>query len=72
MLNLEAVAKNPPGTLAESGIDMLQFKEKFCMDGACFIMRAKDEISILDEVLGELRHLSKVCFEVQAATESEV
>lgn len=43
-LNLEAVAENPPGILAESGIDILQFREKFCMDGKCFIMRAKDEI----------------------------
>lgn len=57
VLNLEAVAKNPPGTLAESGIDILQFKEKFCMDGTCFIMRAKDEIQ--NERLAEgLRHLT--------------
>ena len=31
-----------------------------------------EEQPILDEILGELRHLSKVCFEVQAATEREV
>ena len=31
-----------------------------------------EERPILDEILGELRHLSKVCFEVQAATEREV
>ena len=31
-----------------------------------------EERSILDEILGELRNLSKVCFEVQAATEREV
>ena len=31
-----------------------------------------EERPILDEILGELRNLSKVCFEVQAATEREV
>ena len=31
-----------------------------------------EERPILDEILGELRTLSKVCFEVQAATEREV
>ena len=31
-----------------------------------------EERPILDEILGELRRLSKVCFEVQAATEREV
>lgn len=32
----------------------------------------EEERPILDEILGELRNLSKVCFEVQAATEKEV
>ena len=31
-----------------------------------------EERPILDEILDELRALSKVCFEVQAATEREV
>ena len=44
VINLELVSEYPPQTLAESGIDILEFKEKFCADGNCFIMRAKDEI----------------------------
>ena len=44
VINLEIVSEYPPQTLAESGIDILEFKEKFCADGNCFIMRAKDEI----------------------------
>lgn len=44
VINLESVAKNPPEILSESGIDIWEFKEKFCADGNCFVMRAKDEI----------------------------
>ena len=44
VIDLEIVADNPPGALAESGINIMDFKEKFCSDGACFIMRAKDNI----------------------------
>lgn len=44
VINLEMVAENPPETLYESGIDILEFKEKFCANGKCFIMRAKDEV----------------------------
>ena len=44
VINLSVVVKNPPEILSDSGIDILQFKEKFCADGNCFIMRAKDEI----------------------------
>ena len=44
VINLKMVAENPPKILSESGIDILEFKEKFCADGNCFIMRAKDEI----------------------------
>ena len=66
VLNLEAVAKNPPGTLAESGIDILQFKEKFCMDGACFIMRAKDEIEhIFSELYSVPDCLQKPYFQIK-------
>lgn len=66
VLNLEAVAKNPPGTLAESGIDILQFKEKFCMDGTCFIMRAKDEIEhIFSELYSVPDCLQKPYFQIK-------
>lgn len=44
VINLEMVAETPPEILSESGIDILEFKEKFCANGNCFIMRAKDEI----------------------------
>ena len=44
VLDLELVSQNPPGILAESGIGIADFKNKFCADGACFVMRAKDEI----------------------------
>lgn len=51
VINLKIVAENPPGILSESGIDIMDFKEKFCADGTCFIMRAKDEI---EHVFSEL------------------
>lgn len=44
VINLNIAAENPPEILFESGIDILGFKEKFCADGTCFIMRAKNEI----------------------------
>lgn len=44
VINLRMTADTPPEILSESGIDILKFKEKFCHDGNCFIMRAKDEI----------------------------
>lgn len=44
VIDLEVVTQYPPEILAESGIDILGFKEKFCENGTCFVMRAKDEI----------------------------
>lgn len=44
VINLGIVAENPPDILSESGINIMDFKDKFCSDGSCFIMRAKDEI----------------------------
>ena len=44
VINLSVVMRNPPEILSDSGIDILQFKDKFCSGGNCFIMRAKDEI----------------------------
>lgn len=44
VINLKAVAENPPEILSESGIDILEFKDKFCANGNCFIMRTKDDI----------------------------
>lgn len=43
-LNLKLVSEHPPEILSETGIDISAFKEKFCADGGCFIMRAKNEI----------------------------
>ena len=40
VINLNTVAENPPEILCESGIDILDFKEKFCIYGNRFIMRA--------------------------------
>lgn len=44
VIDLEMVTQYPPEILAESGIDILSFKEKFCENSTCFVMRAKDEI----------------------------
>ena len=44
VINLETVSKNPPAILEEAGIDIMEFRDKFCASGNCFIMRAKDEI----------------------------
>ncbi|MDO5422889.1 MAG: AraC family transcriptional regulator [Eubacteriales bacterium] len=44
VIDLESVSQNPPGILGECGIAVADFKEKFCKDGTCFVMRAKDEI----------------------------
>ena len=54
VINLSVVVKNPPEILSDSGIDILQFKEKFCADGNCFIMRAKDEI---EHIFSELYYV---------------
>lgn len=44
VIDLETADREPPGILAESGIRISDFKEKFCAGGSCFVMRAKDEI----------------------------
>lgn len=51
VINLEILAKNMPEILSECEIDLMEFKEKFCTDGNCFIMRAKNEI---DHIFSEL------------------
>ena len=51
VINLEILAYNQPEIFSESGIDILSFKEKFCADGNCFVMRAKNEI---DHIFSEL------------------
>lgn len=43
-LNLSFVSEHPPEILSEAEIDIYAFKEKFCANGSCFIMRAKNEI----------------------------
>ena len=54
LINLKMAAETPPEILSESGIDILKFKEKFCHDGNCFIMRAKDEI---EHIFSELYYV---------------
>lgn len=44
-LSIHTMDNCAPEILSESGIGLLEFKEKFCTDGKCFIMRAKDEIN---------------------------
>lgn len=44
VIHLDTVSQNPPEILAEAGIDIQVFRDKFCASGNCFIMRAKDEI----------------------------
>lgn len=58
VLDLELVSQNPPGILAESGIGIADFKNKFCADGACFVMRAKDEI---EHIFSELYSVPIAC-----------
>ena len=43
-INLTVVSEHPPEILSEAGIDIFSFKEKFCANQSCFIMRAKNEI----------------------------
>ena len=63
VLDLELVSQNPPGILAESGIGIADFKNKFCADGACFVMRAKDEIEhIFSELYSVPDRLQKPYF----------
>lgn len=63
VLDLEIVSKNPPAILAESGIGITDFKEKFCNDGTCFVMRAKDEIEhIFSELYSVPDRLQKPYF----------
>ena len=54
VINLSVVMRNPPEILSDSGIDILQFKDKFCSGGNCFIMRAKDEI---ENIFSELYYV---------------
>lgn len=66
VINLETVAQNPPEILSESGIDIRKFKEKFCPDGSCFVMRAKDEIEhIFSELYSVPDCLQKPYFKIK-------
>lgn len=66
VINLNTVAENPPEILCESGIDILDFKEKFCADGNCFIMRAKNEIEhIFSELYSVPDFLQKSYFKLK-------
>ena len=66
VINLNMAAENPPEILFESGIDILGFKEKFCADGNCFIMRAKNEIEhIFSELYSVPDFLQKSYFKLK-------
>jgi len=66
VINLNTVTENPPEILSESGIDILDFKEKFCADGNCFIMRAKNEIEhIFSELYSVPDFLQKSYFKLK-------
>ena len=66
VINLNIAAENPPEILFESGIDILGFKEKFCADGNCFIMRAKNEIEhIFSELYSVPDFLQKSYFKLK-------
>lgn len=51
VINLDILSSDQPEIFSESGIDIRTFKDKFCAEGSCFIMRAKDEI---DHIFSEL------------------
>ena len=66
VIDLKFVAEHPPEILSESGIDILDFKEKFCADGNCFVMRAKDEIEhIFSELYSVPDCLQKPYFKIK-------
>ena len=66
VINLKIVTENPPEILSESGIDILDFKEKFCAEGNCFVMRAKDEIEhIFSELYSVPDCLQKPYFKIK-------
>lgn len=66
VINLKIVAENQPEILSESGIDILEFKEKFCPDGNCFVMRTKDEIEhIFSELYSVPDRLQKPYFKIK-------
>lgn len=66
VINLKIAAENPPEILSESGIDILEFKEKFCPNGTCFVMRAKDEIEhIFSELYSVPNCLQKPYFKIK-------
>ncbi|MDD3340381.1 MAG: AraC family transcriptional regulator [Lachnospiraceae bacterium] len=66
VINLKIVSENPLEILSEAEIDIQQFKEKFCSDGNCFIMRAKDEIEhIFSELYSVPDCLQKPYFKIK-------
>lgn len=65
-LNLTFVSEYPPEILAETGINISFFKEKFCANGSCFIMRAKNEIEhIFSELYSVLDCLQRPYFKLK-------
>lgn len=66
IINLRIVSENPPDILNEAGVNILDFKEKFCAGGNCFIMRAKDEIEhIFSELYSVPDRLQKAYFKLK-------
>lgn len=66
VINLNIVSENPPEILSESGIDILDLKEKFCAEGKCFVMRAKNEIEhLFSELYSVPEFLQKSYFKLK-------
>ena len=66
VINLKTAAENPPEILAESNINILEWKEKFCADGNCFVMRTKDKIEhIFSELYSVPDCLQKPYFKIK-------
>lgn len=66
VIDLFKVTEYPPEILSESGIDISKFKDKFCANGTCFVMRAKDEIEhIFSELYSVPNCLRKTYFKLK-------
>lgn len=66
VIDLEILEHHPPEILSESGIHISSFQEKFCREGGCFVMRAKDEIEhIFSELYSVPECLQKPYFKLK-------
>ncbi len=66
LIDLECVTGNPPEIFSGSGIDIMDFKEKFCAQGECFVMRARDAIEhIFSEIYAVPDSLQNCYFKIK-------